>query len=66
MNKDITFCKNSHCIHRRGCKRWVGNYRSLPTHFSVLTNPEKSCEYNEEQFRMMLRFRNSNIEGFID
>ena len=27
MNKDYTYCFNEDtCIHRRGCKRWLGNY----------------------------------------
>ena len=27
MNKDYIYCADEDiCIHRRGCKRWVGNY----------------------------------------
>ena len=27
MNTDYTYCLNEGtCIHRRGCKRWIGNY----------------------------------------
>ena len=27
MNKDYRYCRNQNtCIHRRGCKRWIGNY----------------------------------------
>ena len=27
MKKDYLYCINENtCIHRRGCKRWVGNY----------------------------------------
>jgi len=27
MKTDYTYCLNKNtCIHRRGCKRWVGNY----------------------------------------
>jgi len=27
MNKDYSYCTNrGSCIHRRGCKRWIGNY----------------------------------------
>ena len=27
MNKDYLHCMNQDtCIHRRGCKRWIGNY----------------------------------------
>ena len=27
MNVDYTYCLNKDtCIHRRGCKRWLGNY----------------------------------------
>jgi hypothetical protein len=27
MNKDYLYCINDNtCIHRRGCKRWIGNY----------------------------------------
>ena len=27
MNIDYTYCKiDNSCIHRRGCKRWIGNY----------------------------------------
>lgn len=29
MNKDYSYCANEDtCIHRRGCKRWLGNYES--------------------------------------
>ena len=29
MKTDYTYCANQDtCIHRRGCKRWVGNYPS--------------------------------------
>ena len=27
MKPDYTYCNNENtCIHRRGCKRWIGNY----------------------------------------
>ncbi|HEY5631820.1 MAG TPA: hypothetical protein VIR31_06805 [Nitrososphaeraceae archaeon] len=27
MRKDYLYCLNQDtCIHRRGCKRWIGNY----------------------------------------
>lgn len=27
MNKDYTYCLDENkCIHRRDCKRWIGNY----------------------------------------
>ena len=27
MNKDYTYCSTgTECIHRGGCKRWLGNY----------------------------------------
>ena len=27
MNVDYAYCNSIPCIHRRGCKRWVGNYK---------------------------------------
>lgn len=26
MKADYTYCLSEECIHRRGCKRWIGNY----------------------------------------
>ena len=33
MKADYTYCLNKDtCIHRRGCKRWVGNYSEEQVH----------------------------------
>lgn len=33
MNADYTYCFNkASCIHRRGCKRWIGNYTDEEVH----------------------------------
>lgn len=26
MKSDYSYCFTVNCIHRKGCKRWVGNY----------------------------------------
>ena len=66
MSKDITFCNNNTCIHRRGCQRWTGNYRELPMRYAIITSPIENCEQHENRFNMLLRVRNSNIEGYLD
>ena len=66
MNKDITFCNNNTCIHRRGCKRWTGNYRELPIRYARIPNPKENCEKHENRFNMLLRVRNSDVEGYLD
>ena len=32
MNKDYTYCLSTDCLHRRGCKRSVGNYTDAEVH----------------------------------
>lgn len=32
MNADYTYCLSTECIHRRGCKRWIGNYTEEEVH----------------------------------
>ena len=65
MNKDYMYCDNNNCIHRRGCKRWIGNYQHLKAGIIGIENPEIYCVNGQLPYAMLDRFRNSNEEGFI-
>lgn len=73
MNIDYTYCLNeATCIHRRGCKRWVGNYsddeaKELYTSSRFIDEiDENKCipSYNDEEcendFHFLDRFRLSD------
>ena len=72
MNLDYTYCLNEDtCIHRRGCKRWVGNYPSeevkeLANSYSDKYLDDEYCMKRHEiddslmPFNMLDRFRNSD------
>jgi hypothetical protein len=74
MNNDYTYClnKDETCIHRRGCKRWVGNYsddevRELYTENRFVSEvdetkciPNYKDEYCENNFEFLDRFRMSD------
>jgi len=77
MNKDYTYCANENtCIHRRGCKRWVGNYpddevKELYTEDRFVNEiDETKCipDYSDvnctNDFGMLDRFRLSTGESF--
>ena len=64
MNTDYTYCMNDDtCIHRRGCKRWVGNYtdsecKELCNAKYDLYIYDRICIKNK--YNMLDRFRNSD------
>lgn len=73
MNIDYTYCNNEDtCIHRRGCRRWVGNYaedevKELYTKNRFIEEVDISkCipNYNnincDNSFQFLDRFRNSD------
>ena len=67
MKLDYSYCLNKDsCIHRRGCKRWIGNYTDEEAIF-VADNvfeyiDDKSCMKN--RFNLLDRFRLSDGEDF--
>ena len=67
MKLDYSYCLNQDtCIHRRGCKRWIGNYTDEEAIF-VADNvfeyiDDKSCM--ENLFDLLDRFRLSSSENF--
>ena len=75
MKNDYTYCLNSEsCIHRRGCRRWVGNY-SLEDENKIkaiynLKVDESKCIPNysdvncDNSFRLLDRFRFSDGTEF--
>ena len=73
MKTDYTYCTaDSSCLHRRGCRRWVGNYPDK----DVVNDPKaslvdvKQCipDYTDKEntnvFGMLDRFRFSTGEEF--
>lgn len=78
MKTDYTYCNNvGTCIHRRGCKRWVGNYpenevRKLYTEHGFLPEvDDEDCmledyEYDnvKHAYDMLDRFRYSDGTEF--
>lgn len=65
MKTDYTYCLSDDCIHRRGCKRWVGNYKDekrtkLYQNLSTYYVFDKDCKDNS--FVLLDRFRNSDVE----
>jgi hypothetical protein len=74
MNKDYLYCINQNtCIHRRGCKRWIGNYTDEEAIEEADRNihgyvNEKHCvpDYQDENcensFDFLDRFRSSTGE----
>lgn len=65
MKDNILLCNvNSECIHRRGCKRWVGNYKKVDYNKKFIKEPIKNCIKTEHiPFYNLIRFRYSHIEG---
>lgn len=77
MNKDYSYCLvKGRCSHRRGCKRWIGNYtgeevRKLYTDSRFIDEIDfKECipyfsDMNcENNFIFLDRFRLSTGEDF--
>jgi len=73
MNQDYMYCINKDtCIHRRGCKRWIGNYsdkevKKLYTENRFVSEvddtqcvPNYKDEACENNFKFLDRFRFSN------
>lgn len=73
MKTDYTYCLNEDtCIHRFGCKRWIGNYTEKEV--IELTNTRRDEYLDDEEcmredyeydnvkhpFDMLDRFRNSD------
>ena len=67
MKTDYTYCLNQDtCIHRRGCRRWVGNYSNEQA--KELANScrdeyivDKDCMESEPMpFALLDRFRGSD------
>lgn len=76
MKKDYSYCVNeTDCIHRRGCKRWLGNYsdkevKELYTENRFVNEIDHSqCipDYKdvdcENDFQFLDRFRSSTGEN---
>jgi len=68
MNKDFTYCNSKDCIHRRGCRRWILNYRVK--HFEDIgniyfLNDEDCINSTPYPFSELVRFRNSNEDGAV-
>ena len=67
---EYKYCNNKDtCIHRRGCKRWVGNYEALEVKNGYIDDYECIIEYYENDggdmyikcaFDMLDRLRNSD------
>jgi len=71
MTTDYIYCKvESECIHRRGCKRWVGNYKDEDmkelndSNRAYYLKPEACIESQPYPFTLLDRFRFSNGEDF--
>lgn len=75
MKTDYSYCLNKDtCIHRRGCKRWVGNYsdeevKELYTESRFVSEiDDKKCIPNlsdiecENDYEFLDRFRLSSGE----
>lgn len=63
MNNDYTACENKKtCIHRRGCRRWLGNYEDDYANYmrnqKIQILDDKECM--NSHFEMLDRFRNSD------
>lgn len=73
INKDYTYCLNSgYCIHRKGCKRWIGNYsdkESIEIKKNIMFINDESCISEDKNskmpYDMLDRFRNSDGSELI-
>lgn len=69
MNTDYTYCIiKDECLHRRGCKRWIGSYSDDEVHelYTVkrFVSEISGEECVENDFNTLDRFRNSDGSGF--
>jgi hypothetical protein len=70
MKTDYAYCMTTKCIHRRGCKRWIGNYtdeeyKKIKESGRVSYIDDYDCENHDDeemQFYMLDRFRSSTGE----
>lgn len=75
MNIDFAYCLDEgDCIHRRGCKRWIGNYtdeeaKELADSGRDVYVDDEDCmreDYEHDNvkhaFYMLMRFRSSTGE----
>ncbi len=67
MNVDYTYCANEDtCLHRRGCKRWVGNYTNEEVKELVNSHRDKYLDAGyclddiPYKYDSLDRFRNSD------
>jgi len=67
MNLDYSYCLNEHtCIHRRSCRKWLGNYDEGELILLFSSNrdkyiSDKECINSEPlPFEMLERFRLSD------
>jgi len=60
INTDMTYCNSKDCIHRRGCKRWLGNYdqKDVEKQPRLWMLSDKECMQND--YYDLIRFRNSD------
>jgi len=63
--KNSSFCSNRNCIHRRGCIRFLGNYKKNDLIKIMDKNKAELRTENTEDYSCLKRFRNSNISGNI-
>lgn len=65
MKANYTYCNNENtCIHRRGCKRWVGNYEDdyveEVKHRLEFLDDSYCLDSTPYPFENLDRFRNSD------
>ena len=61
---DYSYCdaeieSSNMCIHRYGCKRWIGNYEDTNNYTKCWFIEASDC-YKDE-YGLLDRFRNSNL-----
>lgn len=62
MNTDMTYCSNTSCLHRVGCKRSLDNY-SIPEKILLSVFDGEECsnpKYLDDKYQFLIRFRPSN------
>lgn len=70
QRNDYAYCTTTDCIHRRGCRRWVGNYEEFKASARTYYVDEKFCKPNYEEmgesnaFELLDRFRFSDGREF--
>ena len=57
---DYSYCNvGKECIHRYGCKRWIGNYEDTSNYMQCWFIEPQDCI--NDNYTMIDRFRNSNL-----